>query len=318
MTMRRVWLALGFAAMATAAGAAPPKVVDHHQHLFSPAVIEIAPDLPAVSAAQLVRMMDQAGVSRAVVLSLAYQFGNPNKDAIRDEYARVVAENDWTAREVRKFPRRLVGFCSFNPLKDYALSELQRCARNPDLRTGIKLHFGNSDVDLEDPVELALVQRVFRAANARGMAIVVHLHPSISMRRPYGAAQARIFLEQLLPAAPDVPIQVAHLGGAGGYGDAGFVAALDVLAAAIDSRDSRVAKLYFDVSAVAGVGDWLSHTSFIAARLRQLGLERLLFGSDGAAAADGTPAARLAAFRKLPLTPAEFRVIESNVAPYLH
>jgi hypothetical protein len=39
-------------------------------------------------------------------------------------------------------------FCGFNPLKDYALDELARCAGTPLLRHGIKLHFGNSNVQL--------------------------------------------------------------------------------------------------------------------------------------------------------------------------
>ena len=42
------------------------------------------------------------------------------------------------------------GFCSVNPLKDYAIEELARCAKDPQLQLhiGLKLHFGNSDVDL--------------------------------------------------------------------------------------------------------------------------------------------------------------------------
>jgi len=36
-------------------------------------------------------------------------------------------------------------FCGFNPLKGYALGELERCAGDPNLHHGIKLHFDNSD-----------------------------------------------------------------------------------------------------------------------------------------------------------------------------
>jgi hypothetical protein len=42
---------------------------------------------------------------------------------------------------------RLRGFCGVNPLRDYALDELARCAEQPGLRHvahGLKLHFGNS------------------------------------------------------------------------------------------------------------------------------------------------------------------------------
>ena len=46
------------------------------------------------------------------------------------------------------------------------------------------------------------------------MGIVVHLRASETQNLPYGREEARIFLDELLPAAPDVTVQVAHLGGA--------------------------------------------------------------------------------------------------------
>jgi len=75
-----------------------------------------------------------------------------------------------------------------NPLEDYAVDEIARCARNPNLRHGLKLHLGNSDVQLEKPEHAAQVRRVFQAANQHGMAIVVHMRASISLKRPYAVA----------------------------------------------------------------------------------------------------------------------------------
>ena len=57
--------------------------------------------------------------------------------------------------------------------------------------------------------------------------------------------------------------------------------------------------------------------SLIARRIRQLGPERILYGSDAAAGANLTPREGWAAFRKLPLTDAEFAVIAGNVPPYM-
>jgi predicted TIM-barrel fold metal-dependent hydrolase len=78
-------------------------------------------------------LLDAAGIQRALVLSIAYQFGNPNKPKVENEYAQVKAENDWTSQEVARFPDRLRAFCAVNPLKDYALDELARCAQDPQL-----------------------------------------------------------------------------------------------------------------------------------------------------------------------------------------
>jgi predicted TIM-barrel fold metal-dependent hydrolase len=54
----------------------------------------------------------------------------------------------------------------------------------------------------------------------------------------------------------------------------------------------------------------------IATRIRQIGVERVLFGSDAALSPLTYPSAGWDAFRRLPLTEAEFREIAENVAPY--
>ena len=99
------------------------------------------------------RYLDDAGIRRAVVLSDAYYFDSPKLSA--NSVEKVRAENDWTAQQVASFPDRLVAFCSFNPLNDHALAELERCAASGRF-AGIKLHFGMSNVYF-DIAEIALV-----------------------------------------------------------------------------------------------------------------------------------------------------------------
>jgi predicted TIM-barrel fold metal-dependent hydrolase len=191
----------------------PTPLVDHHQHLFSPEVIGLSRStIEPLDAADLLAYLDGAGIQRAAVLSTAYQFGNPNRPPVENEHAKVKAENDWTSRQVARFPTRLRGLCGVNPLKDYAVDELARCAQDPSLRAGVKLHFGNSDVDLDNPMHVQQLQRFFRAANERRMALVIHMRSSFTMRRPYGAKEARVFLNDVLPAAPDIPVQIAMPG----------------------------------------------------------------------------------------------------------
>jgi predicted TIM-barrel fold metal-dependent hydrolase len=55
----------------------------------------------------------------------------------------------------------------------------------------------------------------------------------------------------------------------------------------------------------------------IAARIRQIGVERMLYGSDAAASPVTYPRAGWAAFRRLPLTEAEFDTIARNISPYM-
>ena len=56
---------------------------------------------------------------------------------------------------------------------------------------------------------------------------------------------------------------------------------------------------------------WESKVDLIAKRLRSIGVDRILYGSDG------PPLTNWRAFRKLPLIEKEFRKTERNIAPYL-
>jgi uncharacterized protein len=295
-------------------------VADHHQHLFSPAIISLlatGSDAPqAITARDVVALLDSAGIGRAALLSVAYMYGSPAR-TVDDEYAKVRAENDWTGAQAALYPGRLRAFCSFNPLKDYALNELARCGKDPRLRRGIKLHLGNSDVRLENPAHLERLRQVFRAANEHYMAIVVHLRANISRKRPYGAAQARAFLEQLLPLAPDIPVQVAHLAGTGpGYDDPPADSAMAVLAEAVEQRDPRTRRLWFDVTTVVDRNISPANAALVASRIRQVGVDRVLYGSDAAVGDNLRPRDGWAAFRRLPLSEREFETIARNLAPY--
>ncbi|WP_395406422.1 amidohydrolase family protein [Pseudoduganella sp. UC29_106] len=288
---------------------------DYHQHLFSPAVAETI-KVPPISAADLVALLDDAGIKRATLLSVAYTFGSP-KRSFPDELERVRAENDWTAAQAAKYPGRLIAFCSFNPLKDYALDELARCAAHPGLKHGIKLHFGNSDVQLELPAHVERLKQVFQAANEHHMAIVVHMRASISQKRPYGAQQARIFLEQLLPQAPDVTVQVAHFAGAGpGYDDPAGEEVMGVLAEAVQQGDPRTRHLMFDIASIPDGKLTKEQEQRLVARIRQVGVSRVLYGSDAATGGNLRPREGWAAFLSLPLTKEEVATVSANVPPY--
>ena len=264
-----------------------------------------------VDAKRLIELLDEAGIRKAVVLSDAYWFDARTEQGAADEtvIAKVRAENDWTAAQVAQFPDRLVAFCSFNPLRDYALAELSRCAQSGSFR-GLKLHFNTSGVDLHNPDHLSRVRRVFEAANRLRMPVILHART----RPQYGAEEARLILEQLVAAAPDVPVQIAHLWG----GEAFSQPALDVYAQAVASGDARYRHVYFDVAELALVVTDRAVLQRVADRMRQIGMSRILYGSDAPESEAKPPREAWALFRSaLPLTDAEIRTIAGNVAPYL-
>jgi predicted TIM-barrel fold metal-dependent hydrolase len=261
-----------------------------------------------ILADQLIADLDAAGIRKGVVLSVAYWYGSPLGPPVADEYAKVKAENDWGAAQVASHADRLVFFCSVNPLKDYAVAEVERCARELHAK-GLKLHFGNSVVDTTNPKHAAKARAVFAAANRLGLAIQPHLWTG---EVPYGRANAEAFLKDILPVAPDVPVIIAHFAGGGpGYTDE----ALEVYAEAVQKNDPRTRNLYFDVATVADQQTPATLQKF-AERIRQIGPRRVLFGHDA-----GPPGPRESwlIFRTtVPLTDAEFATIASNRMPYLN
>ena len=297
--------------------------MDHHQHFFSPPLAQLVTPNPLppggtavepIDADKLISLLDAAGIRRALVLALGYSWGNPSRN-VENEYERVKAENDWVAAQVARYPDRLRAFCSFNPLKDYALDELARCGANPNLRGGLKLHIGNARLNYHNAQHLERLRAVFRAANARRIPIVIHMRASISGGLAYGREEARIFLDSILPAASDIPLQIAHLAGAGGY-DAKTDSALSVFVDAVARRNPRAERLWFDVTTVAREATD-ADAKLIATRIRQLGVHRVLYGSDAATGGNLPPREAWAEFLKLPLTTEEFRTIASNIAPYM-
>ena len=263
------------------------------------------------TADQLIAFLDEAGIKQAVVLSEAYILDSP-QDGLPDAAARLRAaraENDWTADQVARFPQRLVAFCSFSPLEDYALAELERCAASHRFK-GLKLHFGTSHVDVKNPDHVAKVRRVVEAANRLGMPIVMHVRADAS----YGREHAQIVLDQLIAAAPGVPITIAHLWGGELFSDD----ALAVYADAVSRADARTRNLYFDIAEVPlAISKAPEAPPKVVARMRQIGLDRILYGSDGPVVESATPLEAWKRIRTLPLTEEELRIVASNVAPYL-
>lgn len=265
-----------------------------------------------ITAADLIANLDDAGIERAVVLSTAYWAASGLTAQPRpDEQAVVRAANDWVIDQVARYPDRLVAFCSVNPLSDYAIDEVRRCSKLPGVK-GIKLHFGNSNVDLKNPRHLEKIRRFFRAANELRMPIVVHLW---TIDTSYGAEHARIFLEKVLPESPDIVVQIAHLGGGGRYV---YDDVLGVFADAMAARDPRMKNVYFDLTTVVDESVSTQMLDRLAGRLRQIGLDRILYGSDMTDIHHPAPIVAWATFRRrIPLTDDEVRRIAGNVAPYM-
>ena len=267
-----------------------------------------------VTAEDFLTELDAAGIQRANILSAAFVFAG-SRELEPGEEGRVRAENDWNAQQAARHPTRLTAFCSLNPLKDYALAEVETCGRDARIK-GLKFHFSDARINLTNPQHLAKIKAVFQAANRHRLAITAHIMTSDTDYDP--KATATIFLNELLPLVPDAPVQIAHMTGDSGFGERSQ-ASFGVFAAAIEAKDPRTKNLYFDGSGPVDVNGSQSPESLatVAAAMRRVGLNRILFASDRHSPNNSPPAETWKAWReKLPLTEAEFRDIADNLLQY--
>jgi predicted TIM-barrel fold metal-dependent hydrolase len=300
-------VALLLAASPPVLAASPPALhVDYHQHLVSPAFAPLV-KLPERNAAAVLRELDAAGIDRAVVLSVGYSFADERK-GLSDPDRLTKEENDWTSAEVSKSDGRLIGFCSANPLRPAALAELERCLALPGMK-GIKQHLGNSGVSLRNGEQLARMAEVFKLAERLKAPVLVHMRARGGQN--YGAEDARIFLERLVPLAPSINIIVAHFGSAGpGYAQADEVMA--VFGEAARRKDKRMRNVYFDAATNVTEETTPEEAALIVRRIREVGPARILYGSDLSPPGGSVATGWKLFSTKLPLEEAELQTIARN------
>ncbi len=91
---------------------------------------------------------------------------------------------------------------------------------------------------------------------------------------------------------------------------------MTVLSEAADGSHPAMRNVYFDMATNVVPQSPDASAEFVTARIRQIGISRVVYGSDGP---PNLPAAESwrAHHEKLELTPGEFEQIRNNVAPFL-
>jgi predicted TIM-barrel fold metal-dependent hydrolase len=179
---------------------------------------------------------------------------------------------------------------------------------------GIKLHFGNAGVSLREPAHAARLVEVYSLAERKGVAVLAHMRARGGSN--YGAEDARLFLDKLVPAAPSVELVVAHFGGSGPGYPPQADSVMAVFAAAADRKDARMRNVYFDVATAVASETTPQEAAQVAQRIRQIGVEHVVYGSD-LSPPGGSIRAGWEIFRdRVPLTAAELRTIAGNVTRF--
>jgi predicted TIM-barrel fold metal-dependent hydrolase len=319
---------------------APP--ADHHIHIQSPVVTDflseiqqatpelfqgISEDIFQVRTGEdALRELDRAGIRQGVLLSAGYMFGFSMMPLEPAEMARRMrAENSFNVDHALASNGRLLAMVGINPFLPNALEELEYWSKEPGA-AGVKLHLGNSGLDLGNSEQVQQLANFFAAASQARMPLVVHLRGAA----PFNRENISTFITEVLPKAGDLPVQIAHGGSFGGI-DAATLEALQLYGEAIKSNAPGTANLVIDLSAVAQV-DLSSlegmpkegieaHTAdewrgLYVDEMRKIGLDRFVMASDWPAITP--PAEYFAAEREaLPVTDDEWATLCGNLAPYL-
>lgn len=285
---------------------------DHHMHLASVdlcrRVGECLPSNhpPAVFASDAIHALDEAHVAKGVILSCAFLYGMPSLHLTSSDIAaRTRLENEFTAAEVVKYPTRLVGFLSVDPLQTSAIEEIRHWSGSRVL-VGLKLHFFASGVHIKNALQRGRVVRVFEAAAAQHLPIVVHIGGG-----DFDASDAEIFIRSVLPSAGSSWVQIAHAGG--GYPMDNHMRVLRTFADHIAHDDPVTRHLLFDLAYVPAPEENTAAVISLMRQVRRIGIERFLFGSDFNVL---SPSQEIVYLARLGLTTDEESLLRRNCAPW--
>jgi uncharacterized protein len=221
-------------------GLGSARIWDQHSHLGS-----VPGDTPEERMAFLVKCMDRVGVER-LILSQGYsadQHPNP------PEQFRL--ENDRVIRAVKAFPDRAYGSVYLTPaLLDFSMQELNRCVRNgPMVMIGEVEADARCNVREMDPIaEWAIAHEV-----------VILQHEWLKAGGNEPGESSPFDVVELAKRHPKLQIVCAHTGGN-----------WELAVRAI--RDTK--------NVYAGIAGSDPTSGFVEMAVRELGAERVIYGSD--------------------------------------
>ncbi len=193
----------------------PEMILDFHTHIFPPRVINdrekfslldpcfslLYSDAKArlASVEDLIRSMDENQINKSVVLNLGWF----NHDIC-------VITNDYIIEAVKRYPDRIIGFCSIQPnAGDKCLKELERCIDNGIKGVG-EMRPDAQDFDLSDKMLLDPIIDIMIRNN-----LIFLVHSSEPVGHNY-TGKGKITPDKLygfITNYPDLKVVCAHWGG---------------------------------------------------------------------------------------------------------
>ena len=239
--------------------------IDFHTHIFPPHIsldredylskdrtfheLYSKPRTKLATAEDLLRAMDEDGVSKAVILNIGW-----------NEEKYIEETNDYLLECGRKYKDRLIPFCCVNPLLPSAAQELRRCANAGAKGVG-ELHQDTQGFDIGDKQVMAPIMSV---ADEFGLPVMVHSSEPVGHQYGGKGKSTPELLMRFISNFPDSKIVCAHWGGG-----LPFYALMPEVAAALKN-------VYFDTS----VSPFLYTAKIFTTVPSIVEPHQILFGSD--------------------------------------
>lgn len=241
-------------------------IVDFHVHICPPrvkleresylrrdavfATLYASPKAKLLTAEELIENMDRDGVAVSVVQGGGW-----------DSHELCVEFNDYILESVARYPKRLVGFTTFQTESiEAATAEIERCARGGAAGIG-ELRPQSLSFAHEDP---GAVQALATAISENGLHLLVHASEPVGHAYPGKGTMTPEKLLSFIAHFPGTTVICAHWGGG-----LPFYALMPEVAKVLEN-------VYFDTAA----SPFLYKPAVYRAVAGLVGPERVLFGSD--------------------------------------
>jgi len=244
----------------------PAMIIDFHCHVFPPHIkknrnryIESDPTFAILyddkkaklaTTEELIASMDRAGVDKSVILNIGWM-----------THELTVETNDYILESVARYPDRLIGFCSVQPLAyEAALEEVERCAKAGARGIGEL----RPDIQMFDLCDDQVMGPLMKMMKKHKLILLSHASEPVGHIYPGKGSVTPDMLYPFIAGYPDITMVLAHWGGG-----------LPFYALMPEVKET-LKNVYFDSAASPFL-----YSPQVYDQVSQLvGAEKILFGSD--------------------------------------
>ncbi len=241
-------------------------IIDFHTHIFPPrikknrskyidsdscfAILYSSPNAKLATADELIASMDKEGIDISVVLNVGWT-----------THELCVETNDYILESVARYPKRLIGFCTVQPLSlGAALDEIERCAKGGIRGVGEM----RPDMQLLDLRDEEVMTPLIEVITRHNLILLTHTSEPVGHEYPGKGGITPDILYPLITSFPDLTLVCAHWGGG-----LPFYALMPEVKKAMSN-------VFFDTAA----SPFLYNPQIYNQVSQLVGADKILFGSD--------------------------------------